>query len=129
MESNIQRLRTQNLDRNVQNCDSQQQGRRNQKSRPLGRCNLKSRNDMTNEIKLIAATSILPVLADFLEDLNEDKAFRTDMKMATLNLIGQIRKLDERIMKHASAETSEQQVNIQIAFRQWLKSAQTTEEK
>jgi len=47
MESNIQRLRPQNLDRNVQNCDSQQQGRRNQKSRPLGRYNLKSRNDMT----------------------------------------------------------------------------------
>ena len=84
---------------------------------------------MTNDIKLIAATSILPVLADFLEDLNEDKTFRTDMKMATLNLIGQIRKLDERIMKNASNETSEQQVNIQIAFRQWLKSAQTTEEK
>ena len=79
---------------------------------------------MTNDIKLIAATSILPVLADFLEDLNEDKAFRTDMKMATLNLIGQIRKLDERIMKHASAETSEQQVNIQIAFRQWLNTAE-----
>jgi hypothetical protein len=83
---------------------------------------------MTNDIKLIAATSILPVLADFLEDLNEDKAFRTDMKIAMLNLIGQIRKLDERIMKNASNETSEQQVNIQIAFRQWLKSAQHTEE-
>jgi hypothetical protein len=83
---------------------------------------------MTNDIKLIAATSILPVLADFLEDLNEDKAFRTDMKIATLNLIGQIRKLDERIMKNASNETSEQQVNIQIAFRQWLKSAQHTAE-
>ena len=83
---------------------------------------------MNNDIKLIAATSILPVLADFLEDLNEDKAFRTDMKIATLNLIGQIRKLDERIMKNASTETSEQQVNIQIAFRQWLKSAQHTEE-
>jgi hypothetical protein len=83
---------------------------------------------MTNDIKLIAATSILPVLADFLEDLNEDKAFRTDMKIATFNLIGQIRKLDERIMKNASNETSEQQVNIQIAFRQWLKSAQHTEE-
>lgn len=82
---------------------------------------------MTNDIKLIAATSILPVLADFLEDLNEDKAFRTDMKMATLNLIGQIRKLDERIMKNASQETSEQQINIQIAFRQWLKTAKDTD--
>jgi len=83
---------------------------------------------MTQELKLLASIGILPVLADFLEDLNEDKAFRTDMKMATQNLIGQIRKLDERIMKNASAETSEQQVNIQIAFRQWIKSAQNTDE-
>jgi hypothetical protein len=82
---------------------------------------------MTNDLKLISSIAILPVLADFLEDLNEDKAFRTDMKMATLNLIGQIRKLDERVMKNASPETSEQQVNIQIAFRQWLRTAQNTE--
>jgi len=27
-------------------------------------------------------------------------------------------------MKHASNETSEQQVNIQIAFRQWLNTAE-----
>ncbi len=83
---------------------------------------------MNQELKLLAAIGIMPVLADFLEDLNEDKAFRTDMKIATQNLIGQIRKLDERIMKNASAETSEQQVNIQIAFRQWIKSAQNTDE-
>jgi head-tail adaptor len=79
---------------------------------------------MTNDLKLIASTAILPVLADFLEDLNDDKAFRTEMKVATLNLISQIRKIDERIMKHASNETSEQQVNIQIAFRQWLNTAE-----
>lgn len=79
---------------------------------------------MNNDLKLISAIAILPVLADFLEDLNEDKAFRTEMKIATQNLIGQIRKIDERVMKNASSETSEQQVNIQIAFRQWLKTAQ-----
>lgn len=83
---------------------------------------------MNQELKLLAAIGIMPVLADFLEDLNEDKAFRTDMKIATQNLIGQIRKLDERIMKNASNETSEQQVNIQIAFRQWLRTAQNTVE-
>jgi len=82
---------------------------------------------MNNDLKLISAIAILPVLADFLEDLNEDKAFRTEMKMATQNLISQIRKLDERVMKNASPETSEQQVNIQIAFRQWLRTAKNTE--
>jgi head-tail adaptor len=49
------------------------------------------------------------------------------MKVATQNLIGQIRKIDERVMKNASQETSEQQVNIQIAFRQWLRTAHTEE--
>jgi hypothetical protein len=83
---------------------------------------------MNNELKLISAIAILPVLADFLEDLNEDKAFRTEMKLATLNLIQQIRKIDERVMRNASNETSEQQVNIQLAFRQWLKTAQQQEQ-
>jgi head-tail adaptor len=83
---------------------------------------------MNQELKRLVLVSLLPTFADFIEDLNEDKAFRTEMKMATQNLIGQIRKLDERIMKNASAETSEQQINIQIAFRQWLKSAQNTVE-
>jgi hypothetical protein len=82
---------------------------------------------MNNDLKLISSIAILPVLADFLEDLNEDKAFRTDMKIATQNLIAQIRKMDERIMRDASPETSEQQINIQIAFRQWLKSAKDTD--
>jgi hypothetical protein len=84
---------------------------------------------MNNDLKLISSIAILPVLADFLEDLNEDKAFRTDMKIATQNLIAQIRKMDERVMRDASPETSEQQVNIQIAFRQWLRTAQHTDEK
>lgn len=51
MESNIQRLRTQNLDRDVQDSDGKQQRRRNQKSRPLGRYNFKSRANMTPQEK------------------------------------------------------------------------------
>ena len=51
MESNLQGLRAQNLDRDVQDSDRKQQRRRNQKSRPLGRYNLKSRNDMTPQEK------------------------------------------------------------------------------
>lgn len=93
----------------------------------MAKSKTRNRKTMNQELKLLAAIGIMPVLADFLEDLNEDKAFRTDMKIATQNLIGQIRKLDERIMKNASQETSEQQINIQIAFRQWLKTAKDTE--
>ncbi|CAG0921840.1 unnamed protein product [Notodromas monacha] len=54
---------------------------------------------MNQELKLLAAIGIMPVLADFLEDLNEDKAFRTDMKIATQNLIGQIRKYPNEVGK------------------------------
>ena len=79
---------------------------------------------MTQELKRLVLVSLLPTFADFIEDLNEDKAFRTDLKIKYKNLEVQIRKIDEMIMKDCSSETSEQQVNIQIAFRQWLKTAQ-----
>jgi hypothetical protein len=79
---------------------------------------------MTNDIKLVTATSLLPVFADFLEDLNEDKVFRRQAKIKAQNLIAQIRSFDEFIMNDASVEAGEQQVNIQIAFRQWLSTAE-----
>ena len=79
---------------------------------------------MTNELKRMVLVSLLPTFADFIEDLNEDKAFRTDLKIKYKNLEVQIRKIDEMIMNDCSAETSEQQVNIQIAFRQWLNTAE-----
>ncbi len=78
---------------------------------------------MTQELKRLVLVSLLPTFADFIEDLNEDKAFRTDLKIKYKNLEVQIRKIDEMIMKDCSPETSEQQVNIQIAFRQWLNTA------
>lgn len=83
---------------------------------------------MNQEIKLLASVGLLPVLADFLEDLNEEKAFRTNVKIKAQNLISQIRAFDELIMNTASAEAGEQQVNIQLAFRQWLKTAQIQEQ-
>jgi hypothetical protein len=79
---------------------------------------------MTQELKRLVLVSLLPTFADFIEDLNEDKAFRTDLKIKYKNLEVQIRKIDEMIMKDCSSETSEQQVNIQIAFRQWLNTAE-----
>lgn len=78
---------------------------------------------MNNEIKLLASVGILPVLADFLEDLNEDKAFKTNVKIKAQNLINQIRTFDELIMNSATQDAGEQQVNIQLAFRQWLNTA------
>jgi hypothetical protein len=73
-----------------------------------------------NQLKFLAVVSVMPVLADLLEDLNDDKFFKTDIKILTQNLISQVRKLDERIMKNADIQALEEQIKIQREFRNWL---------
>ena len=73
-----------------------------------------------NQLKFLAVVSVMPVLADLLEDLNDDKFFKTDIKILTQNLISQVRKLDERIMKNADIQAIEEQIKIQREFRSWL---------
>ena len=75
---------------------------------------------MTNEHKLITSISVLPVLADFLEDLNDEKFFSTQSKIQAQNLIAQIRKFDERVMMNADIQAIEEQIMIQRQFRQWV---------
>lgn len=77
-------------------------------------------NKMTNEEKMLTVVSVMPVLADFLEDLNDDKFFSTQVKIQAQNLIAQIRKLDERVMKNADTQAIEEQIMIQRQFRQWV---------
>jgi hypothetical protein len=79
---------------------------------------------MSNEMKLLASIGLLPVLADFLEDLNDQNLFAREMKISTTNLCSQIRRIDERVMKGVSKEVSEEQINMQMAFRQWLTKAE-----
>ena len=81
---------------------------------------------MSNEMKLLASIGLLPVLADFLEDLNDQNLFAREMKISTTNLCSQIRRIDERVMKGVSKEVSEEQINMQMAFRQWLTNAEKT---
>jgi hypothetical protein len=73
---------------------------------------------MKQETKLLGAIGIMPVLADFLEDQN----FNQQMKMVANDLIASIRRFDNYFMRDADIELIDQQVNIQLAFRQWLKS-------
>jgi hypothetical protein len=83
---------------------------------------------MTKEqIEMIGLIGVLPVMGDFLENLDEKKMFKRRLKIKAKNLLAQIRSFDEEIMNEASIEAGEQQVNIQIAFRQWLRTAQNTE--
>ena len=73
---------------------------------------------MKQETKLLSAIGIMPVLADFLED----QKFNQQMKMVANDLIASIRRFDNYFMRDADIELIDQQVNIQLAFRQWLKS-------
>ena len=73
---------------------------------------------MKTETKLLGAIGIMPVLADFLEE----QEFNQQMKMVTNDLIASIRRFDNYFMRDADIELIDQQVNIQLAFRQWLKS-------
>lgn len=71
-------------------------------------------------LKLLGVVGLLPVLADFLEDLQEEKQFNRNVKHHVNNLIAQIRKLDNFVIGSADLEAMEQQIDIQRAFRTWI---------
>jgi len=73
---------------------------------------------MTNEQKLLAVVALLPVMADLMEDV---KIYNQSKKYGNL-FINEVRKVDNTIIKDAQLEAQSQQVNIQRAFIQWLKT-------
>jgi hypothetical protein len=79
---------------------------------------------MTQEHKLLVAQSLLPVLADFLED----QPFKREVKMRTNLVINVIRGFDKMFMDSANEEVVQQQNDIQLWFRQQLEEAFKTEE-
>jgi hypothetical protein len=78
--------------------------------------------ETSNEKKLLVLCGVLPVLADFIEDLNIEFVFKKNIKRKANMLMDEIRQNDERILKHTDIQTQTQQVDIQIAFRQWIKN-------
>jgi len=79
--------------------------------------------------KLIAIVGILPVLGDFIEDMNDDKIFTKAIKMRANHLLDEIRKSDKKFLDDAGIEIWNQQMDIQMAFRQWLKQAEDESNK
>jgi hypothetical protein len=71
---------------------------------------------MTNEQKLLAA-QLLPVLADFLEDVPMQQL----AKMKRNRLVQEIRSFDAFLMVGADLDAMDQQIALQQAFRQWIK--------
>jgi nucleoside-triphosphatase THEP1 len=80
---------------------------------------------MTKEQKLVALTAFLPVLADFIEDLNDQSIFKRALKNKANMLIDEIRKTDELILRIDESNREQifnEQIDLQLAFRQWIES-------
>lgn len=78
---------------------------------------------MTKEQKLVALTAFLPVLADFIEDLNDQTIFKRALKQKANMLIDEIRKTDELILRIDESNREQifnEQIDLQLAFRQWI---------
>jgi hypothetical protein len=78
---------------------------------------------MTREHKLVALSAVLPVLADFIEDLNDQFVFKQDLKRKANILADEIRKVDYKVLQvygEKRDEIYEQQVQLQLLFRAWI---------
>ena len=78
---------------------------------------------MKREKKLVALAAFLPVLADFIEDLNDQSVFRQGLKNKANMLLQEIQKVDRAVLRideqHAE-QVWKEQVDLQRAFRQWI---------
>jgi len=78
---------------------------------------------MIKEKKLVALSAVLPVLADFIEDLNDQYVFKQDLKRKANILADEIRKVDYKVLQVYGEKREEiysQQVDLQLLFRQWI---------
>jgi hypothetical protein len=78
-------------------------------------------NTMETQEKLILSTSLLPVLADLLEDV----PLRHEVKFKANTVINSIRALDSYFTNQSTHlqdynEAMEQQNELQLLFREWL---------
>jgi hypothetical protein len=71
--------------------------------------------------KLIVLTAILPVLGDYIEDLNDANVFKHNIKRKASMFLDEIQKTDRLIINYSDPKAMEQQVDIQRAFRVWVK--------
>mgnify|MGYP000930698981 CR=1 FL=1 len=78
---------------------------------------------MTREQKLVALCAFLPVLGDFIEDLNDQSVFRQGLKNKANMLLQEIQKVDRAVLRIDEANAEQvynEQVDLQIAFRQFI---------
>lgn len=78
---------------------------------------------MKNVKKLVALTAFLPVLADFIEDLNDQYVFKQTLKRKANILAEEIQKVDRDILRidgENAGKIFDEQIQLQILFRQWI---------
>jgi predicted urease superfamily metal-dependent hydrolase len=78
---------------------------------------------MRVEHKLVALAAVLPVLADWIEDLNDQTVFKRDLKRKANMLMQEIRRVDDQVLSiygENREQIYEQQVDLQLLFRQWI---------
>jgi len=78
---------------------------------------------MKIEKKLVALTAFLPVLADFIEDLNNQYVFKQSLKRKANILVEEIERVDRDILRidgENAGKIFDEQIQLQILFRQWI---------
>jgi hypothetical protein len=75
---------------------------------------------MTKEQKLLALCGVLPVLGDFIEDLNDQRVFKQVIKQKANMLLEEIQRTDATILAGGNMDIYQQQIEIQQSFRQWV---------
>jgi hypothetical protein len=68
-------------------------------------------------------TAFLPVLADFIEDLNDQYVFKQTLKRKANILADEIQKVDREILRidgENAGKIFDEQIQLQILFRQWI---------
>jgi hypothetical protein len=75
---------------------------------------------MTKEQKLLALCGVLPVLGDFIEDLNDQGVFKRVIKQKANMMLQEIQRVDATILEGGNMDIFQQQIEIQQSFRQWV---------
>jgi len=78
---------------------------------------------MRLEKKLVALTAFLPVLADFIEDLNDQYVFKQSLKRKANILAEEIQRVDREILRidgENAGRIYDEQIELQILFRKWI---------
>lgn len=81
---------------------------------------------MTKEQKLVALAAFLPVLGDFIEDLNNQSVFKQSLKRKANILLEEIQRTDREVLRideDNAQQVWNEQIDLQIAFRNWIQES------